>query len=322
MSPTSRLLAALGFLSACSSSLDQGPSQGQLGHAQFAWDRGALGCLFGCDASAPMAVRAIAHLEVVNADKLPAFTVASDQPGVIDFTAVEGHTISCEAHAAGKATVTLSDASSGSVVDRFDVHSEDVAKIAPQDSTEYVQRYEIMVGGTAELPFRLTGASGHDLVGIGAVDYSVTGGLGTPQVTLVSAVAQVLANVLAGTSQEYIDLTAGTAGTGSLVVTAPSGAELDIPAAIVDASAATGVTLAARADLQAGSGVIFDATVSDGSERIHSAACMWSLTPSDGPIQIDWSDRDTIQLKASAKGSATLGCAVGSAAGQLAVAAK
>ena len=35
------------------------PTRGELDRADFAWDEGALGCLFGCDAKEAMAVGAV-----------------------------------------------------------------------------------------------------------------------------------------------------------------------------------------------------------------------------------------------------------------------
>lgn len=87
--------------------------------------------------------------------------------------------------------------------------------------------------------------------------------------------------------------------------------------AVVDASAVDAVTLTPRAQLEAGSGMIVDAIAQAGAEPLHSPLCEWSLSPADGPLSIDFTGRDYIQVKAAAVGHATLTCAVGGVIGSV-----
>jgi hypothetical protein len=308
------------LLVACSTS-PNGPSHGSEGRAEFAWDVGVFGCLFGCDASAPMVTRGVANLEIVNADELPALTVESSDPTLVEFTLVDSTTIRCDGRAAGKATVTLRDAASGELVDRFGVRAEDVQSIAPADATLFRDRLLVVPGTEVEIDLALTGTSGKHLVGIGGVDYTLAG-LDEAQVTLASALADLIVSILAGTSTEYVRFDALALGDGGIHVAAPSGATLDIPAAVVDASVVTDIAVAPRGPLPPGSGIIVDANATTAGERVHGAPCAWSLSPADGPIQIDWTGPDYMQVKANAAGEATLTCTVGGASGSVQMIAK
>ena len=61
--------------------------------------------------------------------------------------------------------------------------------------------------------------------------------------------------------------------------------------------------------------MIVDAIAQAGTEPLHSPLCEWSLSPADGPLTIDFTGRDYIQIKATAVGQATLTCAVGGLTG-------
>jgi hypothetical protein len=326
-----RLAALFALAGACHS-----PStiytEGEQGRAQFGWNAG-VGCAIaqgfassgyhvtaeGCDASAPMATRAIADLQVVNASSLPAFQAATSDGSIVE-AAASGSAIRLTSRRAGRVELTLTDGS-GATIDRLAITISDVAAIALADPSSVRSRYLIEVGGSDNINLALKDAAGKSLVGVGAVDYALTGGLGAQQVTLGGALADAVVGSLFGTS-EHASVDAVAAGAGALSVTAPSGAALDLPAEVVDASAVAMVTVSERAPLQAGSAVIFDAVAAAGDgEHVHSASCNWSVTPAGGPIAIDWQLRDTVQLKASAAASATLACVVGGASGNLSVAA-
>src|SRR5262245_14614501 len=95
------------------------PTGGELGRAQFEWERG-LGCLIGCDAAAPVATRATVGLHIKNHDALPAFTASSDTPAVIDVTGSSSSDVDLHASSAGMARIILRDAG-GADIDRLPV---------------------------------------------------------------------------------------------------------------------------------------------------------------------------------------------------------
>jgi hypothetical protein len=289
-------------------------TKGELGVAEFAWDEGLFGCLFGCDAEEPMAVGAVANLVVVNDEELPVFTVESDDASTIQFTldSPGDNFIEATAHREGTAKVILLDARTDEVIDRLAVDAYDVASIELRVPDLYRQRYTIMVGGEAEIHFILRNSRDQALKGIGAVDYTLQGGITEQEMDLVSAMAEYIVSIFAGTVSEYVDVTANELGTGSLLVSALTGVTMEIPVAIVDESAATAIELVPRGDLEAPGAMIIDAFVWAGDEPLHSAACQWSLNPPDGPVQIDWESRDVVQLKADTPGQAQLTCQIGS----------
>lgn len=289
-------------------------TKGELGVAKFAWDEGLFGCLFGCDAEEPMAVGAVAHLVVVNDEELPLFTVESDDASTIEFTqdSPGDSVIEATAHREGTAKVILVDANTDDVIDRLAVDAYDVASIELRDSELYRQRYTIMVGGEAEIHFILRNSRGRELKGIGAVEYTLQGGITEQEMDLVSAMADYIVSIFAGTVSEYVSLTANELGEGTLMVSALTGVTLQIPVVIVDESAATAIEIVPRGELEAPGAMIVDAIVWAGDEPLHSAACQWSLSPPEGPVQIDWELRDAVQLKADTPGEAELTCQIGS----------
>jgi hypothetical protein len=295
--------------------IDEGVSMGEMGRAEFAWDEGILGCLFGCDAEEAMAARAVTYMSVVNGDELPTFTVSSDDPSVLTFVQDEpgDERIRCESHAAGSARIVLADVVSGGVIDRFRIDVRDVAAIRPSDGELYDETYTIMAGGMDAIYLDLLDGRGRTLVGVGGVDYALEGGLTEEGVTLVGALADLLVSILVGTTREYVTVEAVAAGSGSIVVSAPSGVHFVMPAAIVDASAVGAVSLSSEGAFAVGEQGHVEARALAGGERVHSPECAWTIEPAGGPVTIDSEGRDYLDLASTAAGSATVTCAVGSA---------
>jgi hypothetical protein len=288
---------------------------GELGRAEFAWDEGILGCLFGCDAGEPMATRSVATIIVQNDEELPPFDVSSDDPSAITFThdGPGDASIRAESHVAGHAKLVLTNASTGEVIDRFRIDVRDVDRIRASDEDLYRDTFTIMVGGERTIYLDLRDADRNELVGVGGVDYTLTGGLAEEHFTLVDAFADLLVSILVGTTQDYVTVEALALGSGALVVSAPSGASLSIPARIVDESAVTAVTLEGEATGPVGETINLDARALAGDERVHDPLCAWSIEPAEGPVAIDGEYRDSISLEATSPGSATVTCSVGTA---------
>lgn len=312
------LAAAMTMSVGCDGSIGTDASSGELGQATFAWDVGLFGCLFGCDAGAPMAERSVARLHVLNPEQLPAFTAASDDPDIAAMEMVDADTIQIEATGTGRTKVVLRDADTGEVVDRFAIDVLSVDEIAPTAEDLYQERFTIAVGGEVQLGISLF-HDGERMVGVGGVDYAFDGGIGEQQVTLVEAIADWVLSGLLGTADEYADLEALALGSGSLTVSAPSGAELEVPVDIVDPSVVTRISLAMRSEPVDGRSVIVDARAVTGSETVHAAPCVWALSPADGPVLLDWATDTTAQLRTTEDSRATLSCAIADVSGRLAV---
>lgn len=314
------MLSATGcFFKSCDLSSD-GSTMGELGKAELAWDRGILGCLFGCNAEEPMATRSTAYLVVLNDEDLDAFTVSSDNPEVLDFSkeGPESSFIKCEAHREGEAKVILTSISSSSVIDRFKVKVRDVAAMKLADPELYEETLTIMVGGSRHVGIELRDDDENRLVGVGGVDYILEGGISEVNVTLVDALADLIVSMLVGSVDEYVDIEALVTGSGNLSILAPSGVFFNIPVAIVDASAVTRVEISYDEEYaEAGnSGLHVDAEAFSGAEPVHSPECEWSLNPPDGPVVADVTGRDWIEIQTPVPATVEVVCTLGSVSGR------
>ncbi len=303
-----------------SCSIGEGVSMGELGVAEFAWDEGMLGCLFGCDAEEPMAARAVANLIIVNDEDLPTFVVSSSNPEVLEFIQDEpgDSYIRAESHAAGKAKIVLSTVM-GDVVDRFEIRVRDVDTIRLSNRELYSERFTLMVGGSRTVNIDLEDTRGNELKGIGGVDYTLYGGITEEQVTLIDAFTDFIVSILVGTVQEYVTVEALAPGLGTISVDAPSGAGLDIPARVVEPADVTRIDLALEEEARVGDSATVDARAYAGSERVYSPGCAWEMDPAEGPVTIDSSGRSSITLESATPASATVTCTVGDQSDSLTV---
>jgi hypothetical protein len=303
-----------------SCSIGEGVSMGEMGTAQFAWDEGMLGCLFGCDAEEGMAARAVATLMVVNDEDLPMFTVSSSDESVAQFIQDEpgDSYVRVESHSPGSAKIVLSTVT-GQVIDRFEIDVRDVGEIRLSDPDLYAERFTLMVGGSRTLYIDLDDARGRELKGIGGVDYTLYGGITEEQVTLVDALADFIVSILVGTVREYVTIEAMAPGLGTISVEAPSGASLDIPAQVVVPDDVTSLDLVLEEEAVVGEEAHVEAIAEMDGERIYSPGCEWTLDPAEGPVTIDSWGRGSVSLEATAPASATVTCTVGELSDSLTV---
>ncbi len=292
------------------------PTHGDLGRAEFAYDEGLFGCLFGCDASEPMAVRANTFLLVTNHDELPPFVAASSDTSVLEATQDTGigdSSIRLTSHAAGTAQIELDDGA-GELIDRVSIQVEDIQTIALQSPT-IQSRYLVMMGGTSSFTLDLTDAQGRHLKGFGGVDYAYGGGIGETEVGVTSALADAIARFFAGSTREGASLDALAIGAGSIDVSAPSGATLSIPVEVVDESAVVSVTVEDQTvELGSSASIGAHAFASDG-EEIHDPVCEWTSSTTSGDAVVSGQDRNTVTLDASTQSSITVTCTIGGASG-------
>lgn len=291
---------------------------GELGLLEFAYDHGAIGCLFGCSASEPIAERAHVQVAAYGDVELPPLEVMSDAPDVATFEIGDDGDIHVETHAPGQARLELRDGASGELLEALPLTVKPVTSIASEDAGGVM----IMVGGETSAPIDLLDERGCRMVGVGGVDYMLEGGIGESQLSLVDALAAWLFEGVFGSPvTEHVSIDALGLGSGVVAVHAPSGAALQMPVSVVDASAASTVTLRSVEAFMVGSSHSVDATVLDANGAvIRSPACTWALSPATGPVELSSEGRDTAYVTASAPGDASVSCTVGSAAGQLAVA--
>lgn len=291
-------------------------SRGENGVVELAYDEGALGCLFGCDAREPMAARANTVLDVLNADEIPPFDVSSSDESVLEFIQNGGRgdsSIRVVSHDAGSAHIVFTDAA-GEEIDRYELEVRDVDRIELR-SPDIRDRYLIMVGGTDGLGIDLFDNRDRDLKGYGGVDYALTGSIGETELTLVSALADAIAAAFVGSTSESASVEALAVGDGQIEITAPSGASLTIPVEVVDETAVDRVEVEDATEEPSMSEVVSASAFHADGEQIHEPECTWSIEPAGGPVTITSENRDSVTVTSDVSGSATVTCTVGSASG-------
>ncbi len=270
-----------------------------------------------CESYVAMAERAHAVVRVLNPEALPPFAVTSDYPSVVEFTQDESDPAWIDAVSReivppelGTANMVFTDTSTGALFHRrlFDVH--EVARVELEDPA-MTTRYMIMTGGRGFVSFDLLDARDQPLQGYGGVDYAAAGGLAAGEITLVSALEETLTTSLSGSS-ERVTIEANAPGSGSVAVTAPSGATFSLPVQVVDASAVATVMIEGG-EYSAGPpiSIVAQTFASDG-EQIHSPECVWTVATATGMVSTS-SYRDTVTLTAETDASAVVTCAVGAA---------
>jgi hypothetical protein len=289
-----------------------GPTQGELGRATFQWDEGVFGCLFGCNAKGPVVARGTIGLQVTNHDNLPAYTVATDDPAVLEVKqSQDGDSyINLTTHAAGGAKVVLLDASGG-VIDRLPIDVRDVTRIAPADGGLYRERFTLIAGGEHQIQLRLEDSDGDALKGAGGVDYAFGGGLSAQEVTLTTVIDEILESAFAGSTTEYVNASAKAVGAGDLLVTSPAGASLDIPAQVVDLSAIDGLEVPPVDAGLVGYSIYVEAHAYVAGERAWSPLCAWSIAPSGGPVVLSSTQRDGATVDSKVSADANVTCTIG-----------
>lgn len=305
------LLAAMA--AACGPDED---TTGELGRAEFAWDDGVLGCLFGCDAAEPMVEGGFARLRVTNASDLPEYTVAVDDGALVDASGTT--VITLEGGAAGSGKVLL-EGIDGELVDRFKIDVAAVERIEVSADDLYRDRLTIINGYGVQVGLDLRG-EGESLKGYGGLEYELTGGISESEITLVSALADAIVGVLVGSNNEYARIDATAIGSGEVRATALSGAELVIPIQVITEADLTGVELEQTDPLivDGEDPSFIDARFVAGAEIAQGGACQWSIDPADGPIAATFSSKSA-SLSATGAGSATLRCAIGDQVGVIEV---
>jgi hypothetical protein len=244
----------------------------------------------------------------------------SETPEIATFEHEDGDSyVVVRALSPGTAALVLRNAASGDVLERVGIDVAAIQTVAPSYPT-WESRVLVMEGGSMTIGIDLLDEAGCRLVGVGAAEYALEGGISEEQVTLVSALADWLVSLLVGSVDEYITAEATALGEGTLTATATGGASLELSFSVVDESSVDSVSLVAPEGVEVGSAfsVSATATTADG-ERVHSPACAWTFTPTDAPIEVVSSSRDAWSFQASAPTTFSVGCTVGAAHGEVEV---
>ena len=294
------------------------PTPGEMGIASFYWDQGIIGCLFGCGAEEPIAAGASGALQVEGWSAIGPFGVESETPEIATFEhEADLSYVIVRALAPGTAILVLTDPASGDPIERVRLDVEAVTTLLPGSAT-WQSRILLMEGGGMTIWIHELDEAGCPLVGIGAVEYDLEGGISKEEVTLVSAFADWIVSFLLGSIDEYVAVEADAIGEGTLTANAVGGASLELPFAVVDASAVATVTLQAAEAVAVGNDVAVSAVANDANgERVHSPACDWRFEPADAPVEGIAAGRESWSFRATEPTTITVSCTLGAATGSV-----
>ncbi len=289
-----------------------GPTNGELGRAQFEWSDG-LSCLLGCPIQGGVVVGGDTSITVVNRSRLPTYTVRSSNPAVFQFAADPQNRVDVRALAEGTAALELVAASDGSLVDRITLSARPAARIDPTfDDDQTAVPASNLALDSSRLPifFRYADGTGNRLRGTNAFTASASG-----QVTVASTGSAGYL-ILFGPAPEIVTLQMGAAGPGTLLLTSGA-ASASIDFTVVDATAVAAIDLVAGGDpTQMRPGDVLSVTArgqSATAEAIQGMRCdAWTIVPAgviSGP-----SGTNAVQtVYADAAGQADLTCTLGAA---------
>jgi hypothetical protein len=280
-------------------SVSNDPTPGLMGQAEFVWEQGIFSCLFGCTADNPLIVGGRASLAVLDSGGLEAFTAQSSDPGILEVEP-SGAFLSVEGVAAGEAEVQLVSTDTGEVIDALLVRVREPYEVLTYDDLKVYYESE------AVLTPEIYDDEGCRMVGTGALQYALGGGLGSEHLDLQATTEQEL-----NSSFEQVFVTSGTTGSGSLVVSAP-GFEDQLPLAVVGPDSVGSIDMDDEHIVGVGTLTFFYPQISDAAgDAILGVECDWTLDPENSPIQVE-PEPGSISVTSDVVAEATLTCTVGS----------
>jgi hypothetical protein len=305
-------LLALTAATACMSPDPE--KEGELGRAEFSWDRGALGCLFGCGgAGEALATGAHADLRVIADAPLPPLDLSTHEPAVVTCSTSDASDdqllVRCEGHAPGDSALELRDGAE--LFERFGLRVRDVARIDVRDEDLYRERLTIMAEGEVTVGFELFDAQDDPLVGVGSIEYTLDGELSERNVTLGGIIGDAVGGFLVGSSDESFTIETLEPGAGRFVLDAVGGAHYELPVAIVDE------TVIARVELEPYPGTLEDGLNVGSSTSIDVLGFTSSDEPvhgitaectSSGAVEVDRTTPGHVWIDAVASGTSTITC--------------
>ncbi|MCA9649774.1 MAG: hypothetical protein H6712_28145 [Myxococcales bacterium] len=287
---------------------------GEQGLLHFAYDYGAIVCAFGCGADEPIAERSTVQIDAFapSGVELPPVHAVSDAPEVATFEILHDGDVEIQAHAPGSVRLELRDADD-ELVEAVGFEVRPVASIELYDSEP--SPLTIMVGGSDTIHLDLRDEDGCHLVGIGGLDYTMTGTIeGDDSFIVLSTVVGWFLEPWTGSPvDELFGVLAQSVGEASVVARAPSGSELVLPVSVVDASAVAELGLSEpELPWAAGSDEEIYAWAADAEGTlIEDPDCEWSIDPADGPVVLD-DRRSYVSLYSEVPARATVRCTLGS----------
>jgi hypothetical protein len=278
-----------------------GKSEGQLGHASFAWEE----CLFGCSVTDnPMAAGG-AHAEIsVSLANGYSFTQVRSSNSAVATVALGGSNglnLAVASASPGQTQVQLLDAG-GKLVDQVTVTVTQTAKLAVTQGWSGAAPL-VLEGSTQTFHVTTVDANNHTLIGTGSVAFAMTDPL-----------QHVDAAIVFGDSYAF----SGHAGSGTITASAPA-TSVVLPVTVVPLTALTGLSATVLANTMDANGVYanVDVVAHTATGDVYGAPCGW--TPNDasvtmqsqGTTSLEAPAKATTKLKLALPGTYSATCAIG-----------
>lgn len=245
-----------------------GKSEGQLGHASFAWQE----CFLGCSvADNPMAAGG-AHAEIVVslANGYSFNQVRSSNPAVASAAigGSNGLNLALTSASPGQTQIELLD-NAGKVVDEVTVTVTQTAKLTVTQGWSGAAPL-VAEGSTETFHVTTVDANNHTLIGTGSVTFDVASPL------------QHEDTIVFGDTVAF----SGHAGAGTITAHAPATSVVQ-PVTIVPLTALTGLTPTVKANTTDGSGVHGNVTVVADSSAgaVYGVHCAWTVSDPSVTLQ-------------------------------------
>ncbi len=255
-------------------------SEGQLGHASFAWQE----CLFGCSVTDnPMAAAgAQADIAVSLANGYSFNQLRSSNPAVASFSlgGSNGLDVSAVSAAPGQTQLQLLD-SAGKLVDQVTVTVTATAKLAVTQGWTGAAPL-VLEGSTQTFHVTTEDANDHTLIGTGAVSFAITDPL------------QHESQLVFGDTYAF----SGHAGSGTITASTPSTTRVQ-PVTVVPLTALTGLSATVLPNTTDSGGVHgnVDVVADSATGAVYGAHCGWTV---DDPSVVMQSE-STTTLESPAK---------------------
>jgi hypothetical protein len=278
-----------------------GRSEGQLGHASFAWEE----CLFGCSVTDnPMAAGAArAQISVSLANGYSFNQVRSSNSAVasVALGGSNGLDIVVNSAAPGQTQVQLVDAT-GKLVDQVTVTVTQTAKLAVTQGWSGVAPL-VLEGSTQTFHVTTVDANNHTLIGTGSVAFELTDPLSHADGTLVF-----------GDSFAFT----GHSGSGTISARAPATTVVQ-PVTVIPLAALTSLSGTVQPNSTDSSGVYanVDVVANSASGPVYGAPCGWTVNDasvvmqSQGTASLESPAKSSTKFKLGNAGTFNATCAIG-----------
>lgn len=277
-----------------------GKSEGQLGHASFAWQECFLGCSVTDNPMAAGGAQAEISVSLASGYSFNQVRSSNSAVAAVSLGGSNGLDIAVSSGSPGQTQVQLLDAS-GKLVDQVTVTVTQTAKLAVTQG--WVGAAPLVLEGSTQT-FHVTtvDANNHTLIGSGSVTFAITDPL------------QHADTLVFGDSFAFT----GHAGAGTITAHAPT-TSVVLPVTVVPLTALTNVSANVLANSTDANGVYanVDVVASTADGVVYGAPCGWTVNDASVVMQsqattsLEGPAKATTKFKLGTAGTFSATCAIG-----------